>query len=104
MEINTIKLHSVHGVLAGIAQRLKSRRLEKNFSQKDFAKRAGIGYDAYLRFENTGEITLRNLVLCAIALDDVESFNTLFNKKSYASIDEILKEKVQVKRQRASKK
>ena len=66
MEINTIKLHSVHGVLAGIAQRLKSRRLEKNFSQKDFAKRAGIGYDAYLRFENTGEITLRNLVLCAI--------------------------------------
>ena len=104
MEIDTIKLHSVHGVLSGIAQRLKSRRLEKNFSQKDFAKRAGIGYDAYLRFENTGEITLRNLVLCAIVLDDVESLNTLFNKKSYASIDEILKEKVQVKRQRASKK
>lgn len=104
MEIDTIKLYSVHGVLAGIAQRLKSRRLEKNFSQKDFAKRAGIGYDAYLRFENTGEITLRNLVLCAIALDDVESLNTLFTKKTYASIDEILKEKVQAKRQRASKK
>lgn len=104
MEKNTIKFHSVHGVLAGIAQRLKSRRLEKNFSQKEFAKRAGIGYDAYLRFEISGEITLRNLVLCAIALDDVENFNILFDKKSYASIDEILKEKVQVKRQRASKK
>lgn len=104
MEIDTIKFHSVHGLLAGIAQRLKSRRLEKNFSQKDFARRAGIGYDAYLRFENTGEITLRNLVLCAIAIDDVESLNTLFNKKFHASIDEILKEKVQAKRQRASKK
>jgi len=104
MEKDTFNFHSVHGVLTGIAQSLKSRRLEKNLSQKDFAKRAGIGYDAYLRFENTGEITLRNLVLCAIVLDDVESLNTLFNKKSYASIDEILKEKVQVKRQRASKK
>lgn len=104
MEKDTIKFYSVHGVLADIAQRLKSRRLEKNFSQKEFAKRAGIGYDAYLRFENSGEITLRNLVLCAIALDDVENLNTLFDKKSYASIDEILKEKVQVKRQRASKK
>ena len=104
MEIDTFNFHSVHGVLTGIAQRLKSRRLEKNFSQKDFAKRAGVGYDAYLRFENTGEITLRNLVLCAIALDEVESLNTLFTKKSYVSIDEILKEKVQVKRQRASKK
>lgn len=104
MEINTIKYHSVHAVLGGIAQRLKARRLEKNFTQKEFAKRAGIGYDAYLRFENTGEITLRNLVMCAIALDDVESFNTLFIKKSYASIDEILGEKKQVKRQRASKK
>ena len=104
MEIDTFNFHSVHEVLNSIAQRLKSRRLEKNFSQKDFAKRAGVGYDAYLRFENTGEITLRNLVLCAIALDEVESLNTLFTKKSYVSIDEILKEKVQVKRQRASKK
>jgi transcriptional regulator with XRE-family HTH domain len=104
MEKDTFNFHSIHEVLTGISQRLKSRRLEKNFSQKDFAKRAGVGYDAYLRFENTGEITLRNLVLCAIALDEVESLNTLFNKKSYASIDEILKEKVQVKRQRASKK
>ncbi len=104
MEKDTFNFHSVHEVLTGMAQRLKSRRLEKNLSQKDFAKRAGIGYDAYLRFENTGEISLRNLVLCAIILDDVESLNTLFTKKSYVSIDEILKEKVQVKRQRASKK
>ena len=104
MEINTIKYHSVHTVLEGIAQRLKARRLEKNFSQKEFTKRAGIGYDAYLRFENTGEITLRNLVLCALALDDVEIFNTLFTKRSYASIEEILGEKKQVKRKRASKK
>lgn len=104
MEKDLIINNSVHAVLLGISQRLKARRLEKNFSQKDFAKRAGMGYDSYLRFENTGEISLRNLILCAIALDDVEVLTSLFTKKSYASIDEILREKKQAKRQRASKK
>ena len=32
--------------------------------------------------EKAGEITLHNLVLCAIALDDVEEFMKLFSKKS----------------------
>ena len=30
-----------------------------------------VGYDAYRNFENSGEITLKNLVLCAIALDEI---------------------------------
>lgn len=104
MDLNAIKYKSVDATLKGIAERLKARRLEKNLSQKDFAKRAGVGYDAYLRFEKTGEISLRNLVLCAAALDDSEMFNALFNKQSYSSIDEILAEKKQAKRQRASRK
>lgn len=104
MDLNTIKCRSTDGILKGIAQRLKVRRLEKNLSQKDFAKRAGLGYDVYLRFEKTGEISLRNLVLCAAALDDTEIFNELFTKQSYSSIVEIIEEKKQVKRQRASRK
>jgi transcriptional regulator with XRE-family HTH domain len=104
MDLNAIKYKSIDATLKGIAERLKARRLEKNLSQKDFAKRAGVGYDAYLRFEKTGEISLRNLVLCAVALDDSEMFNALFNKQSYSSIDEILAEKKQAKRQRASRK
>lgn len=30
-----------------------------------------VGYNAYRNFENSGEITLKNLVLCAIALDKI---------------------------------
>lgn len=104
MGLDTIKYKSIDAILKGIAKRLKARRLEKNLSQKDFAKRAGVGYDAYLRFEKTGEISIRNLVLCAVALDDAEIFNELFTKQSYSSIDEIIEEKKQVKRQRASRK
>ena len=97
--INSSPIH----ILNGIAERVKDRRLERNLTQKAFAKRAGIGYDVYRKFENTGEITLRNLVLCAIALDDVDGFKELFMRKSYQSIDELLKTQEVKKRKRGSR-
>ena len=103
MDIDTIINNSPVSILKGIAERVKERRLERNLTQKAFAKRAGVGYDAYLKFENTGEITLRNLVLCAITLDDVDVFLGLFAKKSYQSIDELLKLPELKKRKRGSK-
>ena len=103
MDINTIIDNSPASILKGIAERVKERRLERNLTQKAFAKRAGVGYDAYRKFENAGEITLRNLVLCAITLDDVDVFFGLFAKKSYQSIDELLKLPELKKRKRGSK-
>jgi len=100
MDIDTIISNSFDAILEGIAERVKERRLERNLTQKAFAKRAGVGYDAYRKFENTGEITLRNLVLCAIALDDTDGFTELFVQKSYQSIDELLKTKETKKRKR----
>ena len=103
MDINTIIIISPDSILIGIAERVKERRLEQNLTQKAFAKRAGIGYDAYRKFESTGEITLRNLVFCAIALDNVDDFKELFTKKSYQSIDDLLKTKDVKKRKRGSR-
>ena len=103
MDIDAIINNSFDTVLEGIAERVKERRLERNLTQKAFAKRAGVGYDAYRKFENTGGITLRNLVLCAIALDDIDGFTELFVKKSYQSIDELLKTKETKKRKRGGR-
>ena len=103
MDIGIIINTSPDVIIKGIAERVKGRRLERNLTQKAFAKRAGVGYDAYRKFENTGEITLRNLVLCAVALDDTEDFNKLFTKKSYQSIDELLKTQEVKKRKRGSR-
>jgi len=104
MDLSTIKLESVGDILHNMAGRVKLRRLEWNLTQKDFARRAGIGYDAYRKFEHTGEITLRNLLLCAILLDEANAFNELFTQVKYQSIEEVLNEKKSAKRQRASKK
>jgi transcriptional regulator with XRE-family HTH domain len=103
MDISIIINKSPDVLLKGIAERVKERRLERNLTQKAFAKRAGVGYDAYRTFENTGDITLRNLVLCAIALDGAEPFLELFAKHSYQSIDELLSLKESRKRKRGSR-
>jgi len=103
MDINTIINITPGAIMKGIAEKIKERRLEKNFTQKAFAKRAGVGYDAYRRFENTGEITLHNLVLFAIALDTTDDFSKLFTVRSYQSIDEILVKKEMKKRKRGSR-
>ena len=103
MNISAIIKETPDFILKGIAERVKERRLERNLTQEAFAKRAGVGYDVYRKFENTGEITLRNLVLCAIALNDTDDFKELFTKQSYQSIDELLKTQEVKKRKRGSR-
>ena len=103
MDIDVFINKSPDSILKGIADRIRARRLELNLTQKAFAKRAGVRYDAYRAFENTGEITLRNLVMCAIALDDTDGFNELFTRPSYQSIDELLKFKETKKRIRGAR-
>lgn len=85
-----------------LAQRIKQRRLEKNWTQREFAERSGIGYDTYRRFEGSGDITLHNLILCAILLDEQENIERLFSTRHYESLDEILTQTKTKKRQRAS--
>ena len=103
MDIDAIISRSPDSILKKIAERVKEKRLERNLTQKAFAKRAGVGYDAYRTFENTGEITLRNLVMCAIVLDEADVFAELFTKRTYQSIDELLKIQKEKKRKRGTK-
>lgn len=77
--------------MSGIAERVKQRRLEKGWTQKMLAAKAGLSLPSYRRFESLGEISLHSLVMLAFALDMTEEFETLFNHKTYQSIDDILK-------------
>ena len=78
-------------LMAGVAERVKQRRLEKGWTQKTLAAKAGVSMPSYRRFETLGEISLRSLVMLALALDMTDEFQTLFTGKSYQSIDDILK-------------
>lgn len=77
-------------ILQHIASRVKVRRLELGYTQQELADRAGIPLPTYRRFERTGEIALRSLIMLSIALDATAAFADLFAARSYASIDELL--------------
>ncbi len=77
-------------ILSGLAERVKQNRLELNLTQKALAARSGLSFASLRRFENTGEISLKSLVLLAIALDATEGFFNLFTRKQYQSIDQLL--------------
>ena len=90
-------------LISDIAQRVKQRRLEKGWTQKTLAAKAGLSLPSYRRFESSGEISLRSLVMLAFALDMTDEFEALFNSKTYQSIDDIIKAEQPKQRKRGNK-
>jgi len=77
-------------IMRGIAARVKRNRLELDLSQKAFAAKTGVSLGSLKRFEHIGEISLKGLVLIAVALDITEELSLLFTRKQYQSIEELL--------------
>jgi len=72
-----------------IAGRVRAERCRSELTQKSLAERAGMSLGSYRRFEQTGAIDFVALLRVAQALgidDDIES---LFEKRSFSSLDEI---------------
>ncbi len=90
-------------LMAGIAQRVKQRRLEKGWTQKALAAKAAVSFPSYRRFESLGEISLRSLVMLAFALDMTDEFESLFGGKTYQSMDELLHTDPSKQRKRGSR-
>ncbi len=88
-------------ILNSVAQRIKERRLERNWTQKYLASKAGMPIATYRRFEQEGEISLRSLVMISIALELEDGFDSLFKEKSYQSIDELINSNYSKPRKRA---
>jgi len=77
-------------ILKNIAGRMKRNRLELNLSQQALAKKSGISLGSLKRFEQTGEISLKSMVMLALALDATHEFTQLFAGSQYQSINELL--------------
>jgi transcriptional regulator with XRE-family HTH domain len=87
-------------IAQGIAERLKQRRLEHNLTQDALADRSGVSLGSLKRFEQHYEISLKNLLLLAVALDCTAEFAELFAVRHFTSIEEVLKAKATKKRKR----
>ncbi len=85
-------LKSPKDVSSEIAKRISTRRKEKKITQEQLSVRADVSFGSIKRFERTGEISLSSLIKIAFALELEDDFDSLFSKKGYASIQEVLDE------------
>ena len=72
---------TINSILLSLTDRVKARRKELKISQKVLAQKSGVSYASIRRFESTGDISLASLLKIASALNCLEDFNQLFNKK-----------------------
>lgn len=82
-----------HEIQMIIANNVRNRRKALKLNQDDFAKKCGVSFGSYKRFENTGEISLASLVKIGSILGYNDDLTNLFSRKEYTSIEEVVNEK-----------
>lgn len=69
-----------------LIKRVKLRRKELKYTQKELAKRSGVNYASIRRFETTGDISLASLIKIAHAMNCLEDFNNLFKYEQITNL------------------
>lgn len=83
-----------------LAERVKARRLERGWTQREIAERTGIALATYRRFERTGRIALERLLKLAVILDAQAGFEDLFVPARARSLAELEQREQQKARKR----
>lgn len=91
-------------ILNEIRINFKKARILENITQAELALKAGVTIDVVRRFEQKGNITLKNLIALARIINRAEDLNKLFNIdstiKSLADLDRLERENKQRQRVR----
>lgn len=87
-----------------IAKNQKLRRLEMNITQEELSQKSGVSLGSIKRFENTYQISLKNLLNIAVVLNSTQEFINLFTQQQYSSIKELNKISKAKTRKRARSK
>lgn len=88
-------------ILSDLGEAIRARRVAFNYSQKEAARRAGIGVRTLRRMETEGQGTIESLINVATALRCEDRLGDLFPLPPARSMDELLqqqREAVELKR------
>ncbi len=85
-----LNIASPQEVLAGIADRAKSRRLEANLTQQGLADRAQVSLGTLKLFERSGKASLEFLIAIAFALGAENEFENIFPHRPRKSIEDVV--------------
>jgi len=103
-KINFLDTFNPKALALMIAGKARERRLAASLTQQDLAKKSGVSLGTLKRFENLHEISLKHLLMIAVALQCAEGFDKLFPPPPAQRLDDVLKSQQEIKRQRGRKK
>ena len=83
-----------------LAARVKELRLAKGWRQVTLAERSGVTLASLRRFEESGRVSLRNLLKLAFALNRLDDFDALFQAPRASSVAELEAREAKPKRRR----
>ncbi|MBB2166821.1 helix-turn-helix transcriptional regulator [Gluconacetobacter aggeris] len=72
-----------------IAASARARRLARNLTQDELARRSGVAIATLRRFEGGGPASLSTVLAIAEALEALDGFSTLFPLPEAKSLDEL---------------
>lgn len=87
--MNGFSLKTPDQVAETLAVRLKELRLARGWKQTTLAQRSGVSLGSLRRFEDSGQVSLQNLLALAFALNRLEDFDSLFQPPPASSLAEL---------------
>jgi len=93
-------LQTSHEMARTLAGRVRALRLERGWTQKEIADRAGLALATYRVFERSGRISLERLLKLAVVLDAREGLDALFTPSAATSLAELERQAVGPTRKR----
>ena len=81
-----VNVETLQTVLENLAIRVRKRRKESGFSQRELSNRSGVSFASIRRFEALGEISLASLLKIGQALNCLADFNGLFKNPVITSV------------------
>ncbi len=84
-------MYSSEETTLAIATRLKRRRLARELTQQGLARRSGVALSTLIKFERSGQISLKSFVRLAIALQDEAALENLMCEEEFVTLDEVLR-------------
>lgn len=99
-----LSIKSPNDVAQLLAERLRQRRLEQNWTREELAKRSGVAIASIRRFETTYQISLQRLLQLSFTLHLINSFENLLLAPPPTSLAELEKNYAKKSRQRARRK
>lgn len=83
-----------------LANDFRNRRVERGLTREAVAAKSSVALANIVRFEQKGLISLKNLILLAIATDYLHEVSTIFSTPKYSTMEELM----QIRRNTGKKK